>query len=259
MARVVIQDATYENVHEVIPEILRRFDIDWNGKRVLVKPNMLGHFNFDENSGSTTHPAVVSAIVKALRNRGAAVIVGDNPALQGLRENQRCARRSGILEASDGAYKNISNESVEVRVAGSKLLDKVLVSKDILDVDYVINAPRFKASGAMEWSFDFGRWGVLMPRYDFAFTDDIYFDPTKGRGVRGLYPEYATAQPAYWIHNARLGYRLPGSNIEIAGWVRNFTGEVYETFAFDAAAAFQAMISLIGEPRTYGGSISISW
>ena len=103
MARVVIEDATYENVGGVIPKVLERFPIDWNGKRVLVKPNMLGHFNFDENSGSTTHPAVVHAVVKALRNKGAHVIVGDNPALAGLQENQRCARRSGILEASDGA------------------------------------------------------------------------------------------------------------------------------------------------------------
>ena len=67
MARVVIEDATYENVEEVMPKVVDRFSIDWNGKRVLVKPNMLGHFNFDENSGSTTHPAVVYAVVKALR------------------------------------------------------------------------------------------------------------------------------------------------------------------------------------------------
>ena len=79
MARVVIEDATYENVERVIPKVLERFSIDWDGKRVLVKPNMLGHFNFNENSGSTTHPAVVYAVVKALRNKGAHVIVGDNP------------------------------------------------------------------------------------------------------------------------------------------------------------------------------------
>ncbi len=158
MARVVIEDATYENVGGVIPKVLERFPIDWNGKRVLVKPNMLGHFNFNENSGSTTHPAVVNAVVKALRNKGAHVIVGDNPALAGLQENQRCARRSGILEASDGAYKNISAETVEVEM-NARLLDHVLISKDVLDVDYMVSLPRFKThifttiSGAVKNSF----------------------------------------------------------------------------------------------------------
>lgn len=143
LARVVIENATYENVGEVIPKVLRHFAIDWNGKRVLVKPNMLGHFNFDENSGSTTHPAVVTAVVKALRNRGAQVIVGDNPALAGLQENIRCARRSGIFEASEGAFKNISDEPLPMDMK-SRLLDRILISKDVLDVDVVVNLPRFK-------------------------------------------------------------------------------------------------------------------
>ena len=92
-----------------------------------------------------------------------------------------------------------------------------------------------------------------------ATPKDIFFDPTQGVGVDGTYPEYAIAQPAYWLHNARLAYRLPQGNIEIAGWVRNFTDEVYETFAFDASTAFSGILSLVGEPRTFGGSISISW
>ena len=54
MPRAVIQDGEYDTVEQVMPQILSRFPIDWNGKRVLVKPNMLGHFNYNENSGSTT-------------------------------------------------------------------------------------------------------------------------------------------------------------------------------------------------------------
>lgn len=161
MARVVIEDATYQDVGEVMPGVIDRFGIDWQDKRVLVKPNMLGHFNFDENSGSTTHPAVVAAIVKALRGKGADVIVGDNPALQGLKENQRCARRSGILEASDGAYQDISEKTTEIKVRNSRLLDRIIISRDVLEVDYVVNAPRFKThifttlSGAVKNCFGY--------------------------------------------------------------------------------------------------------
>jgi len=82
-------------------------------------------------------------VVKALRNRGAKVIVGDNPALAGLKENQRCARRSGILEASEGAYQDISSDTQEVEV-NARLIDRILVSKEVLEADVVVNLPRFK-------------------------------------------------------------------------------------------------------------------
>ena len=77
---------------------------------------------------SEFEPRILSSFVRnQLIDKVYLPIVGDNLALQGLKENQRCARRSGILEASDGAYKNISSEAAEVEVKGSKLLDRVQV------------------------------------------------------------------------------------------------------------------------------------
>jgi len=144
MSKVVIAQASDETASEVISGMVGRFNIDWQGMKVLVKPNMLGHFNFDENSGATTHPAVIQAVVRTLGNQGATVVVGDNPALQGLKENQRCARRSGILEASEGTYLDISEDKVEMSVNHSSLLDRIVVSREVMDADYVVYVPRFK-------------------------------------------------------------------------------------------------------------------
>jgi iron complex outermembrane receptor protein len=126
----------------------------------------------------------------------------------------------------------------------------------------LINSPRFKVSAAAEWTFDLGRWGAVIPRYDFAWTSDIFFDPNEGLGSETaagelFLPEYGVGQRRYWLHNVRLGYRVPEGNIEIAGWCRNLTDEVYKTYAFDASTFANVVINFVGEPRTYGLDLTV--
>jgi iron complex outermembrane receptor protein len=126
----------------------------------------------------------------------------------------------------------------------------------------LINSPRFKVSAAAEWTFDLGRWGAVIPRYDFAWTSDIFFDPNEGLGSataagETFLPKYGVGQRRYWLHNVRLGYRVPEGNIEIAGWCRNLTDEVYKTYAFDASTFSDVVINFVGEPRTYGLDLTV--
>lgn len=233
MAKVVIQDATYENVVEVVPKVLDHFPVDWNGKRVLVKPNMLGHFNFDENSGSTTHPAVVHAVVKALRNRGSHVIVGDNPALSGLQENLRCARRSGILEGSDGAYKNISEEVEEVRL-DSRLIDRILVSRDVLEADLIVNLPRFKThifttiSGAVKNLFGIVLGGEK-PKVHLKAPNNLAFS-------EALVDIYQIRPPELTIMDAVVG--MEGNGPSTSGKLR----PIGKILASDNAVSLDAVV-----------------
>jgi iron complex outermembrane receptor protein len=126
----------------------------------------------------------------------------------------------------------------------------------------LINSPRFKVSAAAEWTFDLGRFGAIIPRYDFAWSSDIFFDPNEGHGTKDddgttFLPDYAIGQRHYWLHNVRLAYRVPEGNIEIAGWCRNLTDEVYKTYAFDASTFANVVINFVGEPRTYGLDLTI--
>jgi iron complex outermembrane receptor protein len=126
----------------------------------------------------------------------------------------------------------------------------------------LINSPRFKVSASAEWTLDLGDWGAVIPRYDFSWSSDIFFDPNEGRGSadeagQTFLPEYGTGQRRYWLHNVRLAYRVPDANIEIAGWARNVTDKVYKTYAFDATTFANVVINFVGEPRTYGLDLTV--
>ena len=122
------------------------------------------------------------------------------------------------------------------------------------------NAPEFKVSGGLEWLFDLGRFGTFVPRYDFAWSGDIYFDANEGRGndpePTALLPDLAIGQPAFALHNLRFTWRQADEQIEISGWVRNLTDVRYKTFAFDASIFAQVVLNFVGEPRTAGADIT---
>jgi iron complex outermembrane receptor protein len=126
------------------------------------------------------------------------------------------------------------------------------------------NSPQFTVSGSAQWSFDFGRWGAISPRYDFAWTDDVFFDAAEGRGSPNsdgvsTLPPLTIGQGAFWLHNLRLSYRAPSGNMEVAAWVRNLTDTTYKTFAFDASQFQKVVLNFVGQPRTIGIDISFSF
>jgi iron complex outermembrane receptor protein len=127
------------------------------------------------------------------------------------------------------------------------------------------NAPRFKLSTSARWTFELGRFGSLTPRYDLTYTADVHFDPSEGRGLprpelspAPELPKYSIAQKAYVLHDLRLSYLTPGGQIELAGWVRNLTDETYKTYTAEATG-IDSLLNWIGDPRTFGASISVNW
>jgi len=126
------------------------------------------------------------------------------------------------------------------------------------------NTPRFKLSGSLEYTFELGRFGNIRPRYDFSWTDDIFFDPSEGRGAPNnqdeiFMPKYAVGQKAFWLHDVGLTYTTPDDRIEVAAWVRNVADEVYKVGAFDVSVGVGMVNSLVGDPRTYGMSLRVNF
>ena len=145
-ARVLVTDASYDHFEPVMPKIVEALGLDaWyrglSGKIVFIKPNMIGLFPPDRHA--TTHPLVVGAIAKFFREAGARVIVGDNCGVGGYGLNQKVAQATGIIDAVHDAYKNIAMNTCLVSL-GSKFMDSIAVSRDILEADALINLPKMK-------------------------------------------------------------------------------------------------------------------
>lgn len=126
------------------------------GANVLLKPNMVGPSN--PELGHTTHPELIRALVHACLDRNARVMVGDNPG--GINHNSRhVAAITGILDASDGHFASISERVVER--TGAETGFTLIVSRAVLEADYIINLPVFKThmgmmvSGALKNTFGY--------------------------------------------------------------------------------------------------------
>jgi uncharacterized protein (DUF362 family)/ferredoxin len=140
-SRILILDGDYLRMEETIETILKAFPLPWEGRRVLIKPNMLGP-NPPEK-GITTHPSIIRALVRSLRKRGATCAVGDNPGMNGYAANHFCAEVSGILDASEGAFINLARQAVCLPLS-SRFIKTLTVSKAIREADLLINVPKFK-------------------------------------------------------------------------------------------------------------------
>jgi uncharacterized protein (DUF362 family)/NAD-dependent dihydropyrimidine dehydrogenase PreA subunit len=138
---VLLLDSDYSQMGKVVESIFQTFPFSWNGKKVLIKPNILGPYSPER--GITTHPSLIHALVIALRKEGASCIVGDNPGHIGYAANERCARISGILEAAEGSFVNFAKDPVQIKV-NSKFMENLVISKSVLEADLVINVPKFK-------------------------------------------------------------------------------------------------------------------
>src|SRR5208337_4931623 len=133
MTKVMIHPATYESVRPVVNRAFELFPLELQGKRALIKPNVLRASGAEE--GIATHPAVVRAVVEEVKTMGpASIIVGDNPGIFGYGANEECFRRTGLMEAAKGYYQNIGNDSREIAF-NDDFMSTVIISRAVLDAD----------------------------------------------------------------------------------------------------------------------------
>lgn len=141
----MIHPATYENVRQAVDRAFDLFPVQVGGRKVLIKPNVLRASEARE--GIVTHPAVLRAVVDKVEALGpASLIVGDNPGLFNYGDNENCFKKSGLMEAAKGYYRNIGNDSEKVSF-NADYLPWVSVSRAVLEADLIISLPKFKNHG----------------------------------------------------------------------------------------------------------------
>lgn len=124
------------------------------GEKVLLKVNLTGPFAPEQ--GATTHPAVVQAVVRILKEFGAIPVIGDGPAtIQSpleITQMSRIAREEDVEAFIFKEYQMVEKENY--------LIEKdIIISRDVLEADKVISIPKLKThaltlyTGAIKNSF----------------------------------------------------------------------------------------------------------
>jgi uncharacterized protein (DUF362 family)/NAD-dependent dihydropyrimidine dehydrogenase PreA subunit len=145
MAKVLIEPASYDNFAAAAIKVFSLFPLQIEGKRVLIKPNVLRASAANEHI--VTNPAVLEAVVRYVeRLSPKSLIVGDNPGLVSYGANEESFRITGLLDASRGFYRNIGDYSAQVPF-NPDFMPHVSVSRAALEADVIISLPKFKTHG----------------------------------------------------------------------------------------------------------------
>ena len=111
------------------------------GQKVLVKPNMLesGHRDFLV----TTHPEVVRAVIRLVKEAGGVPLVGDSPAFE---STQKVAEKTGIAAVcqEEGASLVSFAETCHVPYAAGKMAQGFSLAKACVDADIIISVAKMK-------------------------------------------------------------------------------------------------------------------
>jgi uncharacterized protein (DUF362 family)/Pyruvate/2-oxoacid:ferredoxin oxidoreductase delta subunit len=158
-SKVLIHAATYESARHAIDRAFELFPLKLQGKKVLLKPNVLRASEATE--GIVTHPAVLRAVVERVETMGpASIVVGDNPGMLSYGANEESFRQTGLLEAAKGYYQNIGTDSQRIDF-NPAFMPTVSISRAVLEADIIISLPKFKThgltviTGAIKNSFGF--------------------------------------------------------------------------------------------------------
>jgi len=159
------------------------------GQSVLVKPNLLT--DKEPERAVTTHPAVVRALVRLVRQAGGKPLVADSP--------NSVAKLTKVWEAS-GFRRMCAEEDVpllNLEQAGSVAFEKdgcrFSIARPVLDADVIINVPKVKTHVLMTLTAAVKNMYGAVPGYQ---KTQLHRDhPTVAAFGRLLAAVYRTARP----------------------------------------------------------------
>jgi len=117
--------------------------------KVLIKPNLF--INYPPEKCATTHPAVVQAIIRLVKNITKNIVVADSPGMEmGIRDDDLLEKTGmkNVCEEEGVICKNLSqDEFVPVRFIDYDVFEATDVAKEALEADVIINVPKLKTHG----------------------------------------------------------------------------------------------------------------
>ena len=139
LERVLVRKVT--DLNAAVAEALDFLEYDFAGKRVWVKPNLLGP-HLPERS-VTTNPELVRAVVRELKRRASTVWVADNPMGGHSERLEDFLAPTGVVAASEGCFRGAAETPVIVPLT-SRFIADIPVSSVVSEVDVILNLPVLK-------------------------------------------------------------------------------------------------------------------
>jgi uncharacterized protein (DUF362 family)/NAD-dependent dihydropyrimidine dehydrogenase PreA subunit len=119
------------------------------GKRVLIKPNILGAAKPYE--AVTTHPAVLDAVISYFKKLDCEIRVGDSPAIDSY---QRACKATGIAEVCEknGVELVDFNETVVFQSGEGSVIKRFNLTKHIEWAEIIVSVPKMKTHMQMYYT-----------------------------------------------------------------------------------------------------------
>ena len=153
MSKVIIKECSKYEVKRIMDAINQGMDLlgGWDlllkpalktsrPLKVLLKPNLISPRNSD--SAAITHPEILRALIRILKERGCEVWIGDSTggAIAGFAPTAQALKISGYEDVASEEGAKIKNFDKE----GVVEVNKMYIAKPMFDADIIINVPKLK-------------------------------------------------------------------------------------------------------------------
>jgi len=206
MSRLIIskcEEYQWKKIYDIISDqlnVLNIFDKVKN-KKVLLKPNLLGAHT--PQQAVTTHPEFLYAVIKLFKEKNNEIIVGDSPSITNFDE---VVAKTGIKKVCDEEKVRLVNLSTypvtefKFTKFGCK---KLIVSRIITEVDFVINLPKLKTHSLTILTCGIKNMYGIVP----AMTKSLYhkYAPHPQDFIEILYAVYSYRPPDLTIVDGIIG------------------------------------------------------
>lgn len=181
----IVRCADYgeETCERALREVLVPFGgLDWvrSGMRVVIKANLVSAMKPEK--AATTHPALLAALTRMLRERGANVVIGDSPGGTFAAPHLNAVYRvCGLSEAeAAGAELNRDFSQKEADLPEAHTAKHITYTGYLDGADAIISFCKLKSHGMLSLSAAtknlFGAIpGIIKPEYHYRYPDPMDF------------------------------------------------------------------------------------
>ena len=138
----IVKAKSYENAYLSVKKSIDLIGgLDVSAKKVLLKINGLSAKQ--PEAAVTTHPEIVRAVIRLVKENGGVPVVGDSPGLQSF---ESVIQKNGVMQVckDENASWLELDDPVEMKNPHGMIIKSFWISKKLQEFDMLINLPKLK-------------------------------------------------------------------------------------------------------------------